>query len=77
VGVPPTAAKARSAGVLAVAGVQDPIFPIAAMRAGAATAAAIYRHLGADGGARLVEGPGGHHFYPEQAWPVFADLTGW
>jgi hypothetical protein len=47
------------------------------MRAGAATTAAIYRHLGADGRARLVEGPDGHRFYPEQAWPVFAELTGW
>ena len=25
-------------------------------------------------GRRLVIGPGGHRFYPDEAWPVFAEI---
>jgi cephalosporin-C deacetylase-like acetyl esterase len=63
--------------LVVVAGAQDRIFPIAAVRETFARIQEIYRAAGAPERCRLVVGSEGHQFYPEQAWPVFRELSGW
>lgn len=60
-----------------VAGREDPIFPIAGVEKTMRTVSSIYGKAGAPEKCRLVVGDQGHQFYPEQAWPVFREVTGW
>jgi len=60
--------------LVVVAGLQDDIFPIAGVREAFATIQDIYRACGADDRCRLIVGPEGHRFYPEQGWPIFREL---
>ncbi len=53
-----------------VAGQQDDIFPIAGTRRAFRDLLRIYRAAGAADRCHLVEGPGGHRFYADLAWPV-------
>ncbi len=54
---------------LAVAGRQDPIFPIAAVEASFARLREIYRVFGAADRCRLSIGEGGHRYYKRDVWP--------
>lgn len=63
--------------MVVVAGRQDPIFPIAGVEETFALISQIYAAADVSNNSRLVVGDGGHQFYPEQAWPVFRELSGW
>jgi dienelactone hydrolase len=63
--------------LVVVAGEQDPIFPLHGVREAYATIEGIYAAAGAPENCRLVVGDGGHRFYPDDAWPVFHELSGW
>ena len=63
--------------LVVVAGEQDPIFPLPAVRETFARIQAIYAAAGAPDRCRLVIGPEGHRFYGDLGWPVFGALTGW
>lgn len=63
--------------LIVVAGKDDKIFPIDGVREAFETVKAIYATAGAPGNCRLVVGNEGHRFYPNEAWPVFAELSGW
>lgn len=63
--------------LVVVAGQHDPIFPIAAVHETFGKIQAIYAKAGVPERCKLVVGPKGHQFYPEEAWPVFHGLTGW
>ena len=56
--------------VTIVAGVEDPIFPIAATRRAFRDLRRIYAAAGAPQSCRLVVGPEGHRFYADLAWPA-------
>jgi dienelactone hydrolase len=56
--------------VVAVAGKEDEIFPIAGVRRAFRHLRGIYRAAGAADRCRLVVGAKGHRFYAEDAWPV-------
>lgn len=56
--------------VVLVAGQKDDIFPIAGVREAFAHLKKIYAAAGAPERCRLVEGPEGHRFYAEAAWPT-------
>jgi dienelactone hydrolase len=60
-----------------VAGDEDDIFPLHGVQEAFATISAIYEAAGVPDRCRLVVGRGGHRFYPEEAWPVFAEVSGW
>jgi len=60
--------------LLIVAGEEDYIADIEGVREGYATAQAIYRRQDALGQVMLVEGDGGHQFYPDLAWPKINDI---
>jgi len=55
--------------VVVVAGKEDEIFPIGAVRKAFRDLKKIYRAAGAENRCRLVVGPEGHRFYAELAWP--------
>ncbi len=55
--------------VVIVAGKEDPIFPIAAVRKAFRALKRIYRAAGAERHCHLVVGEEGHRFYADQAWP--------
>ncbi|MDY7009655.1 MAG: alpha/beta hydrolase family protein [Planctomycetota bacterium] len=55
--------------VVIVAGRDDEIFPISAVRRSFRKLKAIYKAAGAENNCRLVVGPEGHRFYAELAWP--------
>jgi hypothetical protein len=63
--------------LLAVTGSEDPIFPLAGVRACFERLAEIYRAHGAEDRLALLVAEGGHRFYPELAWPVARRLSGW
>jgi hypothetical protein len=63
--------------LIVVAGRDDDIFPIAAVREAFTTIQAVYDAAGASDACELVVGDGGHRFYADDAWPVFAQLSGW
>ncbi len=54
--------------VVIVAGKDDEIFPVAAVRRSFRRLKAIYKAAGAENNCRLVVGPKGHRFYAELAW---------
>ena len=56
-----------------VGGVQDGIFPIQPAREQFQRTRAVYAALGAEDRCHFVEGPEGHRFYAELAWPVMLE----
>jgi len=54
---------------LAIAGLTDEIFPIAAVRSSFTRLQAIYRAAGAEDRCALSVGEGGHRFFKRDAWP--------
>jgi dienelactone hydrolase len=60
--------------VVIVAGEQDTIFPIQAVRKSFADLQKIYRAFGAEERCHLVVGTGGHRFYADDAWPVMRQV---
>jgi dienelactone hydrolase len=62
--------------LVVVAGRDDPLFPIDAVRACYGEIGAIYAAAGADDVLAYHEGAGGHRFFAE-AWEQFARVTGW
>ena len=58
---------------LAVAGRDDPIFPIAHTRSAFARLADIYRAASAAGRCHLYVGDGGHRYYKERVWSFVAE----
>ena len=58
-----------------VCGREDPIFPLDGVEEGFRTVQAVYAAAGVPDSCRLVIGPAGHRFYPDEAWPVFEALT--
>ena len=63
--------------LVVVAGQHDGIFPLPGVEASFHTIQQVYQAAGQPGRCRLVVGPEGHRFYPEQAWPVFREVAGW
>jgi len=54
--------------VVVVAGKDDPIFPVAAVRRAFKRLKQIYRAAGAEKNCKLYVGPGGHRFYAKEGW---------
>jgi cephalosporin-C deacetylase-like acetyl esterase len=63
--------------LVVVAGRDDPIFPIAAVKETFSKITEIYGACGAPDSCSLIVGEGAHRFYAEPAWPVFRQLSGW
>lgn len=63
--------------IVVVVGAQDISFPIAGALEAFERIEEIYHMVGAADAARLVQGPEGHRFYADLAWPVITDLSGW
>ena len=61
--------------VVIVCGRDDGIFPLDGVEEGFETVKAVYAAAGVPDACRLVIGPGGHRFYPDEGWPVFEELT--
>ena len=61
---------------LAVAGVEDPIFPIQGVREAYAKLATIYAAAGVPSRCRLSENNGGHRYYKRDVWPFVAEWIG-
>jgi hypothetical protein len=61
---------------MAVAGRDDDIFPIAAVRRSHERLRAIYRVAGAEAMCRLSVGEGGHRYYKKDVWPFVAEALG-
>ena len=59
-----------------VCGKEDSIFPLEGVRKSYETALGFYKMLGREEYCRLVEGNGGHQFYPDDAWPYIHKLLG-
>ena len=59
--------------VVIVCGREDGIFPLDGVEEGFETVKAVYAAAGVPDACRLVIGPGGHRFYPDEAWPVFEE----
>lgn len=63
--------------LVVVAGREDTIFPIAGVEKAMDTVKKVYSAAGSPDRCRLVVGSEGHRFYPDEAWPVFREMTGW
>jgi dienelactone hydrolase len=63
--------------IVVVAGKDDEIFPLPAVKKTFARISEIYAAAGAPENCRLVVGSEGHRFYAAQSWPVFRKLTNW
>lgn len=63
--------------LVVVAGKEDTIFPMAGVEKAMDNIRGIYAAAGAPDRCRLVVGSEGHRFYPDEAWPVFGEITGW
>ncbi len=61
--------------LLIVAGKQDNLARFAGVERGFQRAQEIFAAAGVGGNVRLIAGEGGHQFYPDQAWPVIAELA--
>jgi len=59
--------------VVVVAGKEDTIFPIKAVRSAFRDLKKVYEAAGAGDRCHLIVGDGGHRFYAEEAWPVLLD----
>jgi dienelactone hydrolase len=55
--------------VVIVAGKNDTLFPVAAVRRSFRRLKAIYKAAGAENKCQLIVGPKGHQFYADLAWP--------
>ncbi len=62
--------------VVIVAGKDDPIFPIKAVRRSFKRLKQIYEAAGAGDRCHLVVGPEGHRFYADLAWPKMLKMLG-
>lgn len=62
---------------IAVHGKKDPKFPISGVREAMKTLKTAYANKGVASKCALVEGAGGHDFFPEPAWRTLKKLTGW
>lgn len=62
--------------MLVIAGVQDPIFPIDAVRRAVERLWEIYGAAGAAGNMDLYEGAGGHRYYACRPWDFFEEHLG-
>lgn len=62
--------------LVVVAGVEDTIFPIDGVRKAFRDLRRVYKAAGVPKACRLVEGPEGHRFYADLAWPVLLELLG-
>jgi len=62
--------------LLVIAGTQDGIFPIDAVRQGYREAAKIYAAAGAAENLELFEGAGGHRYYAARPWEFFREKLG-
>ncbi len=63
--------------LIVVAGENDPIFPIGGVKRCFGTVAGVYKAEGHPENCRLVVGPKGHQFYPDEAWPAFHEMVKW
>jgi len=63
--------------LLVVAGREDDIFPIKDTESCFGGIAGIYAKAGYEENCRLVIGEGEYRFYPDEAWPVFTEMSGW
>lgn len=63
--------------LVVVAGKDDGIFPIAGVKKSMKTIEAVYKAAGSPNKCRLVVGDKGHQFYPDEAWPVLREVSGW
>jgi dienelactone hydrolase len=63
--------------LICIAGKQDRIFPLHGVQQAFDNISSIYEKANAGKMCRLIEGPGGHHFYPGPAWAAFKELSGW
>jgi dienelactone hydrolase len=61
--------------VVIVCGKEDGIFPLDGVEEGFETVRSVYSAAGIPDACRLVIGPAGHRFYPDEGWPVFEELT--
>lgn len=61
--------------LLLVAGREDPLARIEGVEAGYRHARELFAAQGAAQSLRLVVGDGGHHFFPELAWPVIQEMA--
>lgn len=60
--------------LVVVQGEDDPLFPAEGVRAAFARARAIYAAMDAVDRCRVLLCPGGHRFYPEEAWAAAGDF---
>ena len=72
--MPDLAMLAAPTPVVIVCGREDTIFPLDGVLRGFETVKAVYAAAGVSDACRLVIGPGGHRFYPDEAWPVFSEI---
>ena len=63
--------------LLVVTGREDVYFPIDGVEAAFDEIKEIYKKAGCEENYRLVVGEGEHRFYPDEAWPVFNEMSGW
>ena len=63
-------------GLVAVSGAEDKIFRRAGVKASFELISGMYEAAGVPDKCAWVEGPWGHRFYADLAWPVFRKITG-
>lgn len=60
--------------LIIVCGKEDEIFPLAGVKEAYSKVRAIYEAAGVPDHCRLIIGWGGHRFYAEESWPVYAEM---
>jgi len=60
--------------VVIVSGLEDDLFPIGAARREFERLQRIYAAAGAADNCKIIEGPEGHRFYADLAWPLMLDM---
>jgi cephalosporin-C deacetylase-like acetyl esterase len=60
--------------MIVVCGRDDEIFPLPGVRREFAKAQQIYAAAGVPDRCRMIVGEGGHRFYADQSWPVYAEM---
>lgn len=71
--MPDMAALIAPRPLILINGISDPINPIEATREAFEMVKKIYHASGAEENCRLLEGPEGHRYYADLAWPVFRE----
>jgi dienelactone hydrolase len=61
--------------LIALSGVSDHIYPFSEVEAAMEKVLEVYTSMGAGNAVRVLQGSGGHRFYPELAWPEFMALV--